>query len=732
MLTAGDLLWNPPTEFRPTENDWFNDVAVQADGKIVAVGYALVGPDSDFLVARFTAGGKLDLSFGGGDGWLTHDFSGGRNDDAQGVVIQADGKLVVGGTTTLSSDDSFGLIRLNVDGSLDSSYGVSGRAVENYATGDIYLQGLARTADDGVIAVGSKYEDGADERIGTVYKFNSAGTKDVGFNGNGFRDLTSSVLADVAVDPLGRVVVVSSYGHVTRLTSVGAVDGTFSDDGMTLISYDVGTYTIAETLAVMPDGRIVVAGNSSDGGNVPLPGVARLNENGSYDNTFAGNGRYSFDVVAGTWDFITDVAVLPNGGVVAAGSSGNFDIFVAVLTPAGVLDGGFSGDGLAVADFGANDSAAGLAVTPAGHYVVVGWNTRPGIVQFEGRYGRKDDLAGWTNAGQWWVAASSGASFVTGYYGAWDAGLAWKYVSTGDFNGDGRADMAGRDGFGRWWVGINTGTAFATSRWKTWSEGAGWRDERFADFNGDGKTDVAGRTSAGQWWVMLSTPAGTGFTAPAAWAAWSEGLNWQNVLAADVNGDGKTDLVGRAANGQWWVARSTGATFVTQPWGFWSGPTWNDVLAGDFDGDGRVDIAGRTAGGQWWVARSTGTAFANVLYTTWSDAGWRDVSVGDFNGDGRADIVGRTSTGQWWVARSTGTAFTNALWDTWSEGANWRDVRVGDFDGDGKSDIAGRTSGGQWWVSKSNGTRFTNSLWATWSEPAGWRTFRGEFKPTLT
>ncbi len=57
--------------------------------------------------------------------------------------------------------------------------------------------------------------------------------------------------------------------------------------------------------------------------------------------------------------------------------------------------------------------------------------------------------------------------------------------------------------------------------------------------------------------------------------------------------------------------------------------TWNNVTAGDFDGDGRTDIAGR-AGGQWWVARSTGGAFANQLWGGWADVAWRDVHAAAF------------------------------------------------------------------------------------------------------
>src|SRR5207244_10022636 len=133
-----------------------------------------------------------------------------------------------------------------------------------------------------------------------------------------------------------------------------------------------------------------------------------------------------------------------------------------------------------------------------------------------------------------------------------------------------------------------------------------------------------------------------------------------------------------------------------------------DVQTGDFNGDGFSDIVGRAKEtGQWWVSLSNGSGgFTTRLWDTWSTGvTWVDVKVGDFNGDGKMDIVGRAlESGQWWMGQSTGSSFANKLWDTWSTRVSWGDEKVGDFNGDGKSDITGRgLSNGHWRTGPSPG-----------------------------
>ncbi|MDQ3332599.1 MAG: FG-GAP-like repeat-containing protein [Planctomycetota bacterium] len=735
MLSAGSLLWAPPTDLRPAENDYFSDVTVQADGKIVAVGTSQrPGGDDDFLVARYTADGRLDAGFLG-TGWGVFDFGSGRNDGASSVVIQSDGKIVVGGAT----DFDFGLIRLNGDGSLDTAFGTSGRIVTDLGASDS-VRSIALTLAGRIVAVGQSEDIGASTFDGAVVRYLSNGTLDDSFSGDG-KLLVATNLVSVAVDSTDRILIADSSGTVSRLASNGGFDGTFGVGGSKTITFDVGANVRLTDLTIDAAGRIVVVGYSVEG-MFDVGGVARLlSANGDYDNTFNSDGRISVDVAEDASDTFLDVVALSNGALVVSGLTAGASQYshLVALTPGGLLDPVFSDDGKQFFMTTGNSYPAGLAVTKSGNYVIAGrlfpagGDVEPMIAAFAGRYPLRDDLAGMTNAGQWWVAASTGASFQNSLYGSWDASLNWKFIASADFNGDGKADTAGRDSTGRWWVSLNTGNAFTpAAHWSSWNEAANWRDEHFADFNGDGKADVAGRTAGGQWWVMLST--GTGFAPPGIWAGWSATAGWRDVMVADFTGDGRADIAGRISNGSWWVSTSTATGPSTQRWGAWDETKgWQDVRTGDFNGDGVADIAGRNSSGQWWVGLSTRAGFTLTVWTSWNPAaGWRDIVVGDFNGDGRDDIAARTSTGQWWVAQSNGTGFTNTAWGKWDESAGWRDVRVGDFDGDGKSDIAARTSAGQWTVARSSGTGFTSEIWSSWKEVAGWRTLRDEFALTLT
>lgn len=226
---------------------------------------------------------------------------------------------------------------------------------------------------------------------------------------------------------------------------------------------------------------------------------------------------------------------------------------------------------------------------------------------------------------------------------------------------------------------------------------------------------LVGRRADGQWWV--ARPQGNAFVSEV-WGSWSTAVEWKDVLTADMNGDQRQDIVGRA-NGQWWVAKNTGQSFQNELWGQWApNVVWQDVQIADVDGNGFDDIVGRV-NGQWWVAKSNGSTLVNEAWGRWSaSAPWSDVLVADVDGNGLDDLVGRTN-GRWWVAKSIGTAFVNEHWGQWSNGVTWNDVRIADVDGNGQDDIVGRANG-QWWVARSNGVTFVNEAWARWSTAVTW------------
>jgi hypothetical protein len=361
-------------------------------------------------------------------------------------------------------------------------------------------------------------------------------------------------------------------------------------------------------------------------------------------------------------------------------------------------------------------AGAGLAnvtvVTPGGTSAIVPADQFTYVVN--------SSVVGMAPDGSWWMASSNGSSFTNQYWGGWNGTLAWKYVQTGDFAGNGKKDIVGMAPDGSWWVALSSGTGFVNQCWGGWNGTLGWKYVHVADVTGNGRADIVGMAPDGSWWVALST--GTGFVNQY-WGSWNGSVNWQIVQMADVTGSGRSDIVGMTPDGSWWVGLSTGTSFSNQYWGGWNPSAgWHAVQFADVTGDGKADIVGMTSSGTWWVAVSTGTGFVNQYWGGWNpSAGWQDVEVADVTGDGKADIVGMTSSGGWWVAISTGTGFVNQYWGNWNPAAGWQDVQLVDVNGDGKADLVGMTNTGSWWVGLSTGSSFVNQYWGGWNSSFTWQ-----------
>src|SRR5204863_446060 len=106
-------------------NDQANSVAIQPDGKIVAAGYSYNGSNDDFALVRYNPDGSLDTSFGS-TGKVTTDFLS-FIDEANSVAIQPDFTTLRSSDLSNGSNDDFALVRYNPDGSLDTSFGGTGK-----------------------------------------------------------------------------------------------------------------------------------------------------------------------------------------------------------------------------------------------------------------------------------------------------------------------------------------------------------------------------------------------------------------------------------------------------------------------------------------------------------------------------------------------------------------------------------------------------------------------------
>jgi uncharacterized delta-60 repeat protein len=343
-------------------------MALQGDGKIVAVGHA--GGDGRgggvFALTRYNANGSLDTSFAG-DGRKTTDF-GRFGDGARGVALQGDGKIVAVGRAGNAADSGegadFALARYNTNGSLDTSFSGDGKQTTQFPFGG-EATGVALQGEGKIVVVGG---DGSGEFA--LARYNANGSLDTSFSGDGkqrtdFYETYSETSTAVALQGDGKIVAVGVasdryYSNLVlaRYNPNGSLDASFSGDGKSGTSF--GPYNGgASAVALQGDGKIVAAGGGGEGGYFAL---ARFNPNGSLDASFSGDGKRT----TGSRGQATGVGVQGDGKIVAVGYGNNFGL--ARFNPNGSLDTSFSGDGKQTTDFG----ASGLALQTDGKIVAVG------------------------------------------------------------------------------------------------------------------------------------------------------------------------------------------------------------------------------------------------------------------------------------------------------------------------------------------------------------------------
>lgn len=350
--------------------DYLEDILVQPDHKIVAVGSAydpINIPGHDFVIARFNADGTPDSSF-----WIdgvvqvAFNYGGDDNDRAFAVDRYSNGKLLVVGSVEVGvGATSVGIIKINTDGSLDHTFGTQGRMLVSVGGTGASDRGVAvKILPNNQAIVGIASETAGDldfafVRInsfgGTDSTFGDSGKKIVSFNygGQNWDELT-----DIAIQPDGKILAVGlvQYANdfdfgVVRLTAQGQLDTTFDLDGKWTYGFDNGTEMddYGAAISVQSDGKIVVAGtiSAASAGDSDY-GVVRLMANGLLDPTFSGNGLLELSPGARV-DVCYDAEVLADGRIYVAGykdyGGGDLDFAVFKLHPDGSPDTTFSSDG---------------------------------------------------------------------------------------------------------------------------------------------------------------------------------------------------------------------------------------------------------------------------------------------------------------------------------------------------------------------------------------------------
>lgn len=635
--------------------------AIQPDGKIIIAGETHpTGVGSvDMVLARFNPDGTLDSTFNG-NGKVRVDISN-NNESVRDIIIQPDGKILIGGPLRIINNPNyyFCVVRLNIDGSLDTSFGGDGIVQTQFFGNSGQLtfssvSSLSLLPDGRILAVGT-----AGGYIAFA-RYNSDGSPDNSFDGDGkLIQLVDggSTTAQMVMQPDGKIVTVgfTISGNfkiaVARFNSNGSFDQSFGVGGV-VINILNAQNAVAWACALQPDGKIVVAGQKYDSSyNIA---VVRLNTDGSFDNTFGDAGIVTTDFLE-QWDRAFSVLILPDGKILAGGEAtiaSNANFALARYNPDGTHDNTFGIGGKLTTDFYlGSDQIIELARQDDGKIIAAGSYTP------SGSNGTNFDFA----LVRYLVTPKSLAKF--------------------DFDGDGKTDISiFRPSVGEWWYqrssdGGNYAAQFGASTDKLTP----------ADFTGDGKTDIAlFRPSTGEWFVLRSEDA--------SYYSFPFGTSGDIPFAGDFDADGKADNgVFRRSSATWFIRKSSDGTAIIQQFG----QTEDIPVIADYDGDGKSDIAiYRPSLGEWWIYKSTNGSVIAFQFGNGTD---KPVQ-GDFTGDGKADAaVWRPSTGEWFVLRSQ-----NQSYYSFPFGISTDIPAPGDYDGDGKFDAAVfRPSTATWYVQKS-------------------------------
>ncbi|MCL4361644.1 delta-60 repeat domain-containing protein [Candidatus Dependentiae bacterium] len=319
------------TSIIPNQPSQAFDVKIDSNLKIVAAGVSGISvAQQRFALARFNTDGSLDSTFGT-NGVVSTDVSGGNSEQANGLAIQSDGKLVAVGFSTSAGVQRFSLVRYNSNGSLDSSFGTGGIVITDVATGNDRANDVVIQPDGKIVVVGL-----AGNNSGAVVRYNTDGSLDGTFGAGGIRTIlflggTTTQFDAVTLQPDGKIVIIgttnaigTNHFAIVRLNSDGTFDTSFGN-GAGFVIVDAGGIDMGTGIGIQNDGRIVFGGFSTVG-LLTLFVVGRLNKDGSLDTTFGNNGIVTTQIQ--TTALANDLALQKNGKIVLAGySTASPDIF---------------------------------------------------------------------------------------------------------------------------------------------------------------------------------------------------------------------------------------------------------------------------------------------------------------------------------------------------------------------------------------------------------------------
>lgn len=617
--------------------------------------------DESYALSMLNADGSVDTSYGtGGTVYLPMFASGTGSNYAgvYGVTRQPDGKIILAG----GNGTELMVARLNVDGSLDTTFGGTGTIWPNLFTNSVELLRTARVLPDGKIMVMGDTSSTANGHF--FLRINADGTIDNTFGGGQpvFTHLSGGQMSSFELQPSGKMLL-KYGGRIARFNADGSADPTFNTNT-----------TVYRGLKVLPDGKflashLVSTVETFDRTNNDAA-LTKFNEDGSPDTSFGTGGTVVVSWARYVNETGSGIVPLPDGRILLGGSAnvpgnrslykGNTSAF-AIISSTGVVEGKMLSRALpAITPFNA-DYNTNLNVLSDGKIVGAGTvipvetsSTRVGVARFldvpMNTYNlrpSKFDFA-YSNAG-FATRMLFRPSNSTWYPGP-TFGQSGDVLVPDDYLGAGFGSEFAvfRPSSGKWLISRNPLGDLEINA-LTVQFGMNGDVPVQADYDGDLKADIAVfRPTDGSWHFRNSTNE--------AYSAMYWGLNGDKPVQGDYDGDGLADVgVFRPSNGTWYINKSAGGVSILE-----FGINGDIPVNDDYDGDGKTDIAVfRPSTSVWYIINSSDGSFT---FMPWGTAG--DVPVpADYDGDAKTDVaIFRPSTGIWYTYQSTNSQMHLAYW----------------------------------------------------------------------
>jgi len=320
--------------------------------------------EKEAVVLAIDKTGTLITSFGDA-GTAIYDIDGNGGNGNGGAKItgikheSSNNGISLSGTTGVSASEKLFSARINNEGTLDSAYGTSGINIIDGISGKQYANTLAIDSNDTIWVAGVNDDSNTKPFIAAI---DSQATLFSNFETNGYFTLNN--LVDATNDESMHVLQLSNDTHagkyilastaksnsitklvLTRFTSAGDIDTSFSESGHKEIAIDLSKSRVA--LTEQSDGNLVITGSkNSENGEAGF--VAKVDQSGNLDTSFATDGVYTTSISGAELVNLTDIALDNSGNIITVGSivtSGTPSPIVIMLTPEGTLEPNFGTGG---------------------------------------------------------------------------------------------------------------------------------------------------------------------------------------------------------------------------------------------------------------------------------------------------------------------------------------------------------------------------------------------------